>query len=337
MSQIWLRCDLRSPHFGTPTPDLCRIAIEQAVWADKNGFDAVQLPEHHGSPDGYNPSPFLLAAAIAARTSRIRLHPSAVLLPLHDPIRVAEDTCVLDNISGGRVDLTIGLGYVPSEFAMFGVSLRDRATLAEAKLVALRKALAGDRFEFEGRKVYVSPRPLQQPSPPIYIGGGVVAAARRAAIYGDGFLPSMIDDTMRDAYVSACHALGKNPGPIIDVVTGPQFIFVTEDPDEAWERIAPHALYETNAYGKWAIETGTTMPFAKAVDLDALKALGIYRVVTPEECVRLGQSLQASNSVMIFNPMIAGLPETMSWSSLELFASKVLPKLRNENTQLNCD
>jgi len=326
--KIWLRCDIRSPPFGTSNRDLCRVAVDQAEWADKQGFEAVQLPEHHGSPDGYDPSPFLLGAAIAGRTSKIRIHPSAVLLPLHDPIRVAEDTTVLDNISGGRVDLTIGLGYVPSEFAMFGISLKDRGKLVEEKLVVLRRALSGEKFEYQGRQIYVTPRPVQQPTPPMYVGGGIPATAKRAALLGDGFLPSMMNDDMRNAYINACKELGKPPGPIVDVTSGPQFIYVTEDPDAAWEKIAPHAFYETNAYGKLALETGAAMPFAQVTDLAALKALGIYRVVTPDECVALAKSLEAKGSVMIFNAMLAGLPEKVSWASLELLASKVLPKLR---------
>lgn len=329
MLKIWLRYDLRSPPFGTSNLDVARIALEQTEWADQQGFEAVQLPEHHGSPDGYDPSPFILGAAIAARTSKMRIHLSAVLLPLHDPVRVAEDTAVLDNISGGRVDLTIGLGYVPSEFAMFGVSLKDRGRLVADKLEVLRRALAGERFEYEGRKVFVTPRPVQQPAPPMYVGGGVPAAARRAAELGDGFMPSKLDDELRQAYIGSCRALGKPAGPIIDVVTGPQFIFVTEDTDAAWARIAPHAFYETNAYGKLATETGASMPFAQVTDLEELKKLGIYRVVTPDECLALGRSLEASNSVMIFNAMLAGLPEELSWSSLELFATKVLPQLRS--------
>jgi alkanesulfonate monooxygenase SsuD/methylene tetrahydromethanopterin reductase-like flavin-dependent oxidoreductase (luciferase family) len=326
--KIWMRFDIRSPPFGTSNRDLCRVALEQAAWADKQGFEAIQLPEHHGSPDGYDPSPFVLGAAIAARTSKIRIHPSAILLPLHDPVRVAEDASVLDNISAGRLDLTIGLGYVHSEFAMFGVSIKDRAKLVDDKLVALRRALAGDKFEYLGRTIFVTPRPIQQPTPPIYIGGGVLAAARRAAVLGDGFLPQKLDDELRNAYIQACGELGKLPGPIIDVVGAHQFIFVTEDPEAAWEKIAPHALYETNAYNKWACETGVAMPFMPATDLPSLKTGGTYRVVTPEECIAIGKSLEARDSVMIFNPMLSGLPETLSWSSLELFASKVLPKLR---------
>lgn len=327
MVQIWLRCDLRGPDFGTPTRKLARIHLEQAAWADKCGFDSIQLPEHHGCEDGYDPSPFVLGAALAARTSRIRIHPSAVLLPLHDPVRVAEDAAVLDNISNGRLDITIGLGYLPSEFAMFGVRIEDRGKIVDSKLDCLRRALAGESFEYEGRPVFIAPRPVQRPNPPLYVGGGVKAAARRAARLGDGFMPSAPDPALKQIYIDSCRELGKEPGPILDVLTGPQSIFVTEDPDKTWQQIAPHAMYETNYYGKWQKESGAAMPFKPVEDIAGLKAIGIYRVVTPDECIALAQELGAKNALMIFNATLGGMDEKVSWASLELFEAKVLPHL----------
>jgi alkanesulfonate monooxygenase SsuD/methylene tetrahydromethanopterin reductase-like flavin-dependent oxidoreductase (luciferase family) len=328
MGQIWLRYDVRTGNFGPSAARLCSIALEQAAWGDKQGFDAIQLPEHHGSPDGYNPSPFILGAAMAAVTSRIRIHPSAVLLPLHDPIRVAEDVAVLDNISNGRVDLTIGLGYVPSEFAMFGISLKARGKLADSKLLALRRALAGDRFDYEGRPVHVTPRPVQKPHPAMYVGGAVPASAIRAAELGDGFLPTVMTDELRQAYIDRCAALGKPPGAILDITRGPSFIFVTEDPDAAWKQIGPHVMYETNAYARWAEATGTIMRFKPVETLEDARALPNYKVVTPRQCIELGTELHRTDSLMIFTPSLAGLSEDLSWSSLELFADKVLPALR---------
>ncbi|MEJ7935826.1 LLM class flavin-dependent oxidoreductase [Sphingobium sp. AN558] len=327
MVRVWLRCDLRSPEFGTKTRDLARIHIEQASWADRHGFEAVVLGEHHGFSDGFNPSPMVLGAAIAARTSQMRVHPSALLLPLHDPIRVAEDIAVLDNISGGRVDLTIGLGYVKSEFAMYGVRLEDRARLAESKFEALKRALRGEKFVYEGRDVYITPRPVQNPHPPFYFGGGVKASARRAALLGDGFLPTSPDPQLRELYVSTCRDIGKEPGPIIDFLTGPQFIYVTEDPDRAWHDVAPHALHETNSYSKLLAESGTIAPYKFMSSLEDLKDSGLYAVVTPDECVALARKLERSGSIMSFNPTMSGMNESLSWSSLELFASKVLPRL----------
>lgn len=331
MVQIWLRCDLRSPEFGTPTRHLARIHLEQAAWADRNGFEAVVLGEHHGLSDGFNPSPMVLGAAIAARTSRMRIHPSAVLLPLHDPIRVSEDVAVLDNISDGRVDLTIGLGYVKSEFELFGIPLENRGKLLESKFDALKRALRGDRFEYDGRLVYITPRPVQKSGPPCYFGGGVKASARRAALLGDGFYPTSPDPALRNIYTDTCRELGREPGPIIDALTGPQFIYVTEDPDKAWHDIAPHAFYETNSYSKLMAEAGNNAPFKFLETVDDLKNCGLYAVVTPDECVALAMKLEEAGAIMSFNPTMSGLDEAVSWASLELFASKVLPRLNPSN------
>lgn len=328
MGQIWLRYDVRSRDSGLSTARLCAIAREQVAWGDRQGFDAVQLPEHHGNPDGKNPSPFVLGAAFAAVTEKMRIHPSAVLLPLHDPIRVAEDVAVLDNISDGRVDLTIGLGYVPTEFDMFGVSIKQRAKLMDSKLVALRRALAGDRFDYEGRPVHVTPRPVQSPHPIMYIGGAVPATAERAARLGDGFLPTVMTDELRQAYLDHCTQLGKEPGPILDITAGPSFIFVTEDPEAAWAEIGPHIMYETNSYARWGQETGTVMRYKPLESIDDVHKLPNYRIVTPEQCIALGTELHRAGALMIFSPLLAGLSEKLSWSSLELFGSKVLPALR---------
>jgi alkanesulfonate monooxygenase SsuD/methylene tetrahydromethanopterin reductase-like flavin-dependent oxidoreductase (luciferase family) len=108
-----LRYDLRAPAFGPSTSSLYAAAIEQSVWAEQHGFMMVALSEHHGSDDGYCPSPMMVASAIASRTSTLRLLLAALVLPLHEPVRLAEDLAVLSILSGGRVDMIAGAGYLP--------------------------------------------------------------------------------------------------------------------------------------------------------------------------------------------------------------------------------
>lgn len=119
-SEIWLRFDIRGGGRAVSTAALCAASIEQAAWAERHGIDTILLSEHHGSEDGYLPSPIVMAAAVAARTQNIPIH-LALLLPMYDPLRLAEDICVLDNISNGRIHITTGIGYVASEFKMLGV------------------------------------------------------------------------------------------------------------------------------------------------------------------------------------------------------------------------
>jgi alkanesulfonate monooxygenase SsuD/methylene tetrahydromethanopterin reductase-like flavin-dependent oxidoreductase (luciferase family) len=316
---------------GASTRTVCETAIEQVAWADKQGcFDTVALGEHHGSADGFNPSPLIFAAALAARTSNIRIHVNALLLPLHDPVRIAEDVAVLDNISGGRLDLTLGLGYVPSELAMFGIAAHERAQLLEEKIDVLRRALAGERFMYRGRSVYVSPRPVQQPGPRLLIGGAVAASARRAARVGDGFCPQVAASELIAIYRDSCAALGKRPGLIVDT-SGAFNVLVAEDPEQAWARFGPYALHEMRSYRRWAEEGGAKVPFCWVETVEQVRSTGVYQVLTPGECLAFARSQRDANRLLTFHPLTSGLPADLSWSSLELFVAKVWPSLRRED------
>ena len=117
MPNLVMRFDMRNPDFGADTQSLYDAAIEMAIWAEDHGFDILQISEHHGTDDGYLPSPMVLASAMLARTPRIRLRFSLIILPLNDPLKIAEDLAVLDVISHGRVEPIFGGGYVPDRGA----------------------------------------------------------------------------------------------------------------------------------------------------------------------------------------------------------------------------
>ena len=109
---LGMRFDLRVPDFApVTTAEQYQTCLEMADWADRLGFDFLALSEHHASPDGYLPAPIPLAAAILGRTGRIGVNIAAVLLVLHDPIRVAEELAVVDLFAPGRITVTAGLGY----------------------------------------------------------------------------------------------------------------------------------------------------------------------------------------------------------------------------------
>ena len=108
-----LRFDLRNPAFaGVNMADRYAAAIEMAEWADRLGALQVVLSEHHGSENGYLPSPLPLVAAMAARTTNIRFNIAAMVAPFHDPLRLAEDIAVVDHLTRGRLDVIITGGYV---------------------------------------------------------------------------------------------------------------------------------------------------------------------------------------------------------------------------------
>lgn len=315
-----LRYDLRAPSFGPPPSALYATALEQCVWAEAHGFGMVALSEHHGSDDGYCPSPLVLASAIASRTQTLRILVAAVILPLYEPVRLAEDLAVLDLVSGGRVDLVVGAGYRAAELAMFGRTMDERVALVEEGIALLRAAWTGEEFDYRGRRIRVTPRPARPRGPALVLAGSTKAGARRAARLGDGFMP--VDISLWPVYVEECERLGRDPGPA-PAMSGPMFIHVAEDPDKAWAAIAPHALHETNSYGQWLNEAAALGPYTPSDDADALRASGAYAVVTPDECIALARE----HGALRLHPLMGGLPPELSWESLELIAAKVLPAL----------
>lgn len=316
-----LRFDLRNPAIAnTSMADRYQAAIEMAEWADRLGAVSVTVSEHHTSPDGYLPSPIPMLAAMAARTKNVRFMIAALIVPFHDPLRVAEDMVVLDHLSRGRVDLIVAGGYVREEFAMFGVEMKDRARLVTEAVKALKAAFTGEPFEFRGRTVRVTPAPFRPGGPAVMLGGSGEAAARRAARIADGFMPSLPEvwNFYRDEMIK----LGKpdpGPSPMGENVT----VALAEDPEKGWEEMAPFFLHEMNAYGVWQAQDDVGSPYRVVADVEALKACGLYRVITPEQMVE--EQKASPFPFAMFHPMCGGMPIDLAWSSLRLFEEKVLP------------
>src|SRR3954468_8102968 len=160
-----------------------RTALDMAAQADSAGFVAISIDEHQGAPDGWMPSPLVFAGMLAARTSQVFISLQALLLPLHDPLRVAEDLITADLVSGGRIAVTVGLGYRPEEYVAHRKSWDGRGALMDEALTELVQAWRGEPVERDGTQVYVTPRPLS-PNPPLMVGGSSRPAARRAARFG---------------------------------------------------------------------------------------------------------------------------------------------------------
>jgi alkanesulfonate monooxygenase SsuD/methylene tetrahydromethanopterin reductase-like flavin-dependent oxidoreductase (luciferase family) len=322
-----LRFDLRNPAFaGTSMTERYQAALDMSEWADRLGFVAVVLSEHHGVDDGYLPSPLTMAAAIAARTKTARLSLAAVVGPFYDPLRLAEDVAVVDLLSGGRLDVVIANGYVAGEFEMMGRRLSDRAAASHEVVTTLRAAWTGEPFTFRGRTVQVTPAPHQPGGPPISLGGTSEPAARRAARLECGFSTPSPEawDWYRDEIVT----LGRpDPGPHPGGDTN--FFHLATDVEKGWAEIAPYALHEATSYGRWMDEAGVGSVggwAAPPADADELRARGQYRVLTPDDLVA---ELKAAGpfAFALFHPLMGGIPPELGWSSLRLFEEEVLPRV----------
>jgi probable F420-dependent oxidoreductase len=286
--------------------------LDEVAAADRLGFDTVWLSEHHATEDGMMPAPLVAAAAIAARTERIRIGTSILVLPFHHPVRVAEQVAVADLLSGGRMVLGVGQGYAEHEFALFGVDRRHRGTLLDEAVAVLRQAWTRDRLDFHGRHwqfedVPVTPRPER--SIPVYVAGVSAAGLRRAARIGDGVL--VYCATPRD--LVARQALLAEAAPYLCT----SILHVDRDPDRAWAEAAPGIGY---LEGQIASLSGQAAP---ALDRDE------YLVGTPEQvAARLVELREATGFVHFAHwARLPGLSHRRALETLELVATEVVPRL----------
>jgi alkanesulfonate monooxygenase SsuD/methylene tetrahydromethanopterin reductase-like flavin-dependent oxidoreductase (luciferase family) len=319
-----VRFDLRAPEFGAPTADLYATALDMAAWAEGHGFTAAVVSEHHASDDGYLPSPLVVAAAMAARTTTIAISVAALLVPLYDPVKLAEDIAVLDHVSRGRVSYVAGIGYRPAEYASLGRDFSARARTMESSIALMRQAWTGEPFEHEGRTVYVRPTPFTQPSPLICYGGGSRVAARRAARLDMPFFPQIRSESLVAEYENERERLGLAPGFVIGPGEGPLNIFVSEDPDRTWALIGDHLLHDARMYAQWQLDAHMdSAALDTATTVDELRANNVYSVVTPDDCADL---VRAHGSLAL-HPLCGGIPPEIAWESLELVAARVIPQL----------
>jgi len=173
----------------------------EALYADQLGMHSAWIGEHHFNSLGVLSCPDLVLSYIAARTKHIRLAPAVTVLPLHHPIRVAEQWSTLDLLSDGRVDFAIGRGYDRREYEPFNVSFDDNQGIFEEGLEVVQKLWAAEeRISHHGKywkfdDAIIDPRPLQSPHPPIWIGAASEHSIQRAAGKGYNLLLDQFSDS----------------------------------------------------------------------------------------------------------------------------------------------
>jgi alkanesulfonate monooxygenase SsuD/methylene tetrahydromethanopterin reductase-like flavin-dependent oxidoreductase (luciferase family) len=224
-----------------------RASLEQMVLAEELGFDSIWISEHHFTEDDQSTSPLLSSAALAARTERVQIGTNILLLPLHHPVRLAEEVATLGIISAGRFTLGVGAGYNEQDFRAFGQRLGHRPSLMEEGVEILRRSWAGECVRYEGRR-WILPEyrltPLPTRAPPIFVGAFAEAAIQRAARIGDGFLagsPASIP-TYRQA-MTRLHG-----DPFSGRIVLSLWAMIAEDPEREWASVGPHALAQMNGY-----------------------------------------------------------------------------------------
>jgi alkanesulfonate monooxygenase SsuD/methylene tetrahydromethanopterin reductase-like flavin-dependent oxidoreductase (luciferase family)/kynurenine formamidase len=329
---VWY--DFRNPlAWRIPWQQLYHETLDQASWAEELGFHSVWLSEHHFTDDGYMPSIPSALAAIASRTTRVRLGTAVILAPLHHPLRLAEDLAVVDLISDGRLDIGLAAGYRSKEFEVMAVPRRERGQRTEETVQLLRLAWTGEEFDFEGKSyrfhdVTVTPPPAQPSGPPLYLGGSSVPAARRAGRLGCGFAAD--SGGSLDLYRVYAEAFTVVAGglPAPDIKTN-RLVYVAADPERAWHMLGPHLLHQSNVYARWAREAGD--PGARPADLTDPDQLSrdSFLVGTPQQVLDGLNAVFAEGPVseLIFWARPPGVTLDDSAASLQLIADQILPAL----------
>lgn len=322
--------DFRNPAPRAVTFEaLYRASLEQIVWAESLGFDSVWLTEHHFCDDGYAPSPLVIAAAIGERTKRMRIGTNLMLLPLADPVRLAEDAATLSILTGGRFDLGVGLGYRQLEFDYFGRKLAHRPSLMEEGVAILRQAWSGEPVTIAGRRYAIENlpvTPVPSVAPRLFMGGMAPVAIERAARLGDGFLST--GGIGHDVYVNAMKAQGKPRSE--GVICAGNWSIIAADPEAEAAKIGAHVLYQVNQYVAWGAfgPPGEVPQFA---DAPAAIAGGMYELLDADAAVaHLVKMLREYPEIVDvhFWAQFPGEPVASGSIRIEYMARHVLPRVR---------
>jgi len=320
-----------------------RDAIEQAVAAERLGFDSVWVSEHHFVDDGYMPSVLPVCAAIAARTSQITIGTAVVLVPFYEPLRLAEDAATVDLISGGRFILGLGQGWRPEEFDAFNVPPQSRARILQDTVTVLRQAWSGGTVSggdlLSYPNVAVRPKPVASGSIPIWIGATVERSIRRTGRIADGFIAGggleqpYTPEEFRDqlSWINQEREALDAPGIFTPCMFLPTYASTGHDP---WNEVRDYVHYTYWKYEDMAHARSRTEPSKKPPSLSReretfLRENGITG--SPEavaEKIRRFAKVAGGEFHYIARLYWPGMPRERQREAMHIFADTIMPMLR---------
>ena len=318
----------RTPESSLSMTDVYAATLAQTELADQLGFDHVWFTEHHFLEDGYLPAFQPLAGAIAAKTNSIRISTDIALLPLYHPIRLAEELAVLDHLSNGRMELGIGMGYVPEEFKAFGVPLKNRVSMTEEGIDILRLAWADGPFDYRGKRyqldgVDVHPKPVQPGGPPLWIAAMSEPGAKRAARFGTNLLPQGKRHEVLDPFRAAVTADGREPGDYrVGIIRS---FYVSDDRERDWPMIRTAEQFRMAVYNKFMAATPDDYGWREPGGIPQGSFMG-----TAQECIDeiVGFCTEYGVTDIASSGLPPGVdPEFMN-NNIERLAAEVLPEVR---------
>jgi alkanesulfonate monooxygenase SsuD/methylene tetrahydromethanopterin reductase-like flavin-dependent oxidoreductase (luciferase family) len=331
---------------------IIRNTVEQCVEAEAMGFSSAWVPEHHLGLFGVLPSPWMLLAQVAARTSRIKLGPATVVLPLNHPLRQVEECNLLDQLSNGRAIFSAGRGYDQREYAAFGADFAASREVFDEQMAYAMAAWRSDPFTFEGKyfstpgPLSVVPRPVQHPHPEVYVAcfsrPSVELAARlRANTIFAPFAAAMAFGSVQAATEESLR-LGREAGNPDPKVMCSYFTFVAHSADEE-QRTRERLLKYLQGIVPALPSDRTTAPPHIAYFVDIVETLmrlkpsdlGERSIVTgdADRCVEILKKCEdagISEVICYFN--FGGLGHVETLRAMERFAAEVMPRFAAAQT-----
>ncbi len=326
------------PGDGRTWSELYAEALHWAQRAETLGLDSIWTTEHHFVDDGYMPSQLVTAAAMAARTSRIRIGTGVLLAPLHHPLRLAEDAATVALLSGHRLDLGLGLGWSEVEFDAFGADRARRGRAMDDVLAILPAAWSGEPVHHDGsihRVDGVAVRPVPGERIPIIIGGGADAALRRAARRADGFFSNVSPEGFAHqvAVVADEMAAAGRDEPFRWISY--RMCYVADDPDRGWEEVRPFVHFMRWKYSDMeasAYRGPGPLPEPPPPDAATETALREATLVGPPELIaaeiRRTAEIVGIDFDFVARSYFPGMPFSQQDEQLTRFGEQVAPLLR---------
>ena len=317
--------------------------LEMVAELERAGYYSYHIAEHHGTPLGMAPSPNIFLAAVARHTTTLRFGPLVYLLPLYHPVRLIEEICMLDNLSGGRLDAGVGRGVSPHEVACYGVSPDDRSPIFEESLEILLKGLTSPRLDHQG-KFYTVPdmpmhlKPLQQPHPPLWYGAANDHGARLSAENGMNFTTlggseriAGLVATFKEVWEETKDAPRRLESPVKDPLIGvARHLFVAETDEEAERYARPaYAHWFDSLVSLWREHGGAPVTGMIIESYDEARRVGAAVAGSPET---VRAEFEAQIEQIGFNYLVlqfawGSLTHAQEMRSLELFNTEIMPAL----------
>lgn len=322
---------------GSDQRDRYRQAIQEATYAEEQGFNSVWLTEHHFTEHGIVSDSLAVLGYLAAETAEVRLGTAVSVLPFHDPIRLAETAATIDVLSDGRLDLGVGRGYQAIEFDGFAVPIEERAARFDEAIDVMRRGWAASApFTHEGRfwqfgEVNPQPKPVQQPHPPIWVATGADEQLRRCAregwgvMIGQGSTLEVVGDTLK-RYRQALADEGQPYDPSKVVLA--RALYVGADDATAWDEVeSAYRFFLTRARELAASKGGAplaTNPF----DTETLRASAVFG--SASTCSSRIEDIRALGiENIIFFVHMARLEHGLIMRSLARFGEEILPAFQS--------